>query len=245
LYGLIQTDNELPQELLFEINAAWDHLARISVYRDQNCDERREIEKSFSHLKRSCLDVFKLLVKRASEQHHELLRIDTSVIDNGEFDKNLHQFWRQIQLAATSARQVEGIPHDGPVKSFDQWQEVGRMCLQLQNDFFLHERVPWARRRHEDLRLATKLQSWGLQSWGLQSWGLQSWGLQSWGLQSWGLQSWGQGSLLPTFVISVATRGWLPTVCAVLSSLVWILGCLLERFPGRNWWKGRKVRPLA
>ena len=220
LYGLIQTDNELPQELLFEINAAWDHLARISVYRDQNCDERREIEKSFSHLKRSCLDVFKLLVKRASEQHHELLRIDTSVIDNGEFDKNLHQFWRQIQLAATSARQVEGIPHDGPVKSFDQWQEVGRMCLQLQNDFFLHERVPWARRRHEDLRLATKLQSWGLQSWG-------------------------QGSLLPTFVISVATRGWLPTVCAVLSSLVWILGCLLERFPGRNWWKGRKVRPLA
>jgi len=171
LYGLIQTDNELPQELLFEINAAWDHLARISVYRDQNCDERREIEKSFSHLKRSCLDVFKLLVKRASEQHHELLRIDTSVIDNGEFDKNLHQFWRQIQLAATSARQVEGIPHDGPVKSFDQWQEVGRMCLQLQNDFFLHERVPWARRRHEDLRLATKLQSWGLQSWGLQSWG--------------------------------------------------------------------------
>ena len=220
MYGLIQTDNELPQELLFEINAAWDHLARISVYRDQNCDERREIEKSFSHLKRSCLDVFKLLVKRASEQHHELLRIDTSVIDNGEFDKNLHQFWRQIQLAATSARQVEGIPHDGPVKSFDQWQEVGRMCLQLQNDFFLHERVPWARRRHEDLRLATKLQSWGLQSWG-------------------------QGSLLPTFVISVATRGWLPTVCAVLSSLVWILGCLLERFPGRNWWKGRKVRPLA
>ena len=47
-------------ELLFEINSAFDHLKRIHV---EKSPEEKESEKAYSHLKRGCLDAYKLKLK--------------------------------------------------------------------------------------------------------------------------------------------------------------------------------------
>jgi hypothetical protein len=87
LYALVQTENMLPNETLFEINAALDHLSRKWIYQDS---EAHVVDKAYGHLKRSCLDIFKLQVAEARVQYEELRKLDTSAIDNGEFDKKLH-----------------------------------------------------------------------------------------------------------------------------------------------------------
>lgn len=143
LYAYVQTENALPQEMLFEINAAFDHLSRIWIYKE---DQSAAVSKAYSHLKRSCLDVFKLRVKEARGQYVELLAIDTSGIDNGEFDKQLHELWADIKMKATRARREEGKPGDDALHAFDMWQDVMVLCLQMQTQFFGHSRLPWAKR---------------------------------------------------------------------------------------------------
>jgi len=49
LYSAVQADNNMPQETLFEINAAFDHLAR---HWTEGEDEPFVAEKVYSHLKR-------------------------------------------------------------------------------------------------------------------------------------------------------------------------------------------------
>jgi len=84
LYSSVQTENALPQEVLFEINAAFDHISRYWVLGES---EEQAVSKAYSHLKRSCLDIFKIATKKAIDQYNELRQLDTSVIDNGEFEK--------------------------------------------------------------------------------------------------------------------------------------------------------------
>lgn len=55
-YSAVQAENELPTEILFEINAAFDHVSRYHVYGQS---EEEVVAKAYSHLKRACLDVFK------------------------------------------------------------------------------------------------------------------------------------------------------------------------------------------
>ena len=84
LYSSVQSENILPLETLFEIHAALDHLSRISYYKE---DEGQAVEKAYSHFKRSCLDIYKLEVKSTVERYQELQQIDTSIIDNGDFNR--------------------------------------------------------------------------------------------------------------------------------------------------------------
>src|SRR5690242_4609010 len=83
LYSSVQTRNALPVETLFELNAALDHISRHWAY---NESEAEVVDKALSHLKRSCLDIFRLKVKEQREQFKELRKVDTSIIDNGDFD---------------------------------------------------------------------------------------------------------------------------------------------------------------
>ena len=58
IYSEIEArNNVLPIELLFEIHSAFDHLKRIHVD-GEAADE--QAGKAYSHLKRGCLDAFKL-----------------------------------------------------------------------------------------------------------------------------------------------------------------------------------------
>lgn len=154
LYGLVQSEGALPQEMLFEINAALDHISRIWIYEE---DEEKAVQKAFGHFKRSCLDAFKILVKEAKDQYNEITAIDTSRLDNGQFDKALHELWRDIKVRAMEARRIEGKPGGDRVPAFDKWEEVATACLRLQNEFLFHDHIEWARRR-------STIETWGMKA---------------------------------------------------------------------------------
>ena len=61
IYSEIEAkNNTLPVELLFEINFAFDHLKRIHIDGES---EDLQSQKAYLHLKRGCLDAFKLKLK--------------------------------------------------------------------------------------------------------------------------------------------------------------------------------------
>lgn len=147
LYSAVQTENALPQEVLFELNAAFDHLSRHWTYKEP---EPHVVEKCYGHLKRSCLDIFKIAVREARKQYEILGKLDTSAIDNGKYDRELHALFSAIRQGATEARRLEGngkSDTEGPIKAFDAWLPVYTNCLRLEADFYLHPALDWAKRR--------------------------------------------------------------------------------------------------
>jgi len=145
LYSSIQVNNVLPYEVLFELNAALDHISRKWVY---NESEKVVVEKAFSHLKRCCLDIFKIQVKIATDQFKEIRKIDTSIIDNGQFKNKLIQLYHEIQTGARKARKEEGDRRhdkDGYVKAFDLWEPVYKKAIELQEDYYYNENIEWAK----------------------------------------------------------------------------------------------------
>jgi hypothetical protein len=158
LYSEVQTQNTLPIETLFELNAAFDHL---SVHWINGQTEEEAAAEAFSHLKRSCLDIFKLKVREARRQYDLLCQIDTSVIDNGDFDKKLHGLFNEIRRGATDARRAESdTNNDNSVPAFGLWEIVYIKCVELEKDYFLHSKLNWAKRR--SISRFIREQAWGL-----------------------------------------------------------------------------------
>lgn len=145
LYSAVQANNSMPQETLFEINAAFDHLSRRWT---EGEDEAFVSEKVYSHLKRGCLDIFKILYRDTIDEHKRLLEIDTSIIDNGRFDAEMLQLISQIKQGARDARRGEGRRSDNDVdEAFGKWSEVFEKCEALRREYFLNPNVDWARRK--------------------------------------------------------------------------------------------------
>lgn len=147
LYSSVQAGGSLPVEVLFELNAALDHISRRWAYNEA---ESAVVEKAYSHLKRSCLDIFKLKVKDANDQFADLRSRDTSVLDNGEFDRGLIALYHKIKIGATLARRLEGESKnddDGSIKAFDLWEPVYNDCVQLETDFYNHPKLTWAKKK--------------------------------------------------------------------------------------------------
>ena len=149
LYSRVQAQNELPFEVLFEINAAFDHISRHWYY-DEPLEQA--IDKAYGHLKRSCLDIFKLRLKEAIKQFNELSRIDTSIIDEGRFDAELVQLYTEIRELATEARLREGEYRSvgEEENAFELWQPVLDKCITLEQDFFANPKVNWAKNRESN-----------------------------------------------------------------------------------------------
>jgi hypothetical protein len=145
LYGRIQAQNVLPQETLFEINAAFDHISR---HWTQGHSEAEEVEKAFSHLKRSCLDIFKLTLTDTIDDYNKLCRINTSIIDNGLFDQRMHQLVADMKVKSVEARQADAKTHDGIEEAFSLWADVYRMCGEFNQEFFLNPHIQWAKRKN-------------------------------------------------------------------------------------------------
>lgn len=152
LYGAIQAQNELPQETLFEINAAFDHIARHWTH---GRSEEHEVEKAYSHLKRSCLDIFKLMLKDTMDRYKELCTCDTGIIDNGNFDTQMHQLITDIRKRSIEARKTESADHDDDTVSFAPWVEVYKMCVRFNEEFFLNPHIEWARKKNRLLTWKT------------------------------------------------------------------------------------------
>ena len=153
LYSFIQTENNLPIELLFEINAAFDHVTRHWAYGQSEGDVVRQ---AYSHLKRSCLDVFKLQLKATMVKYRELRKTPIELIDNGDFKRNLEQLINQIQRHATEARRLEGQVKTDPstaVQAFDAWYPTVELFAKFEEEFYLNKHVDWAKKRSRIITL--------------------------------------------------------------------------------------------
>jgi hypothetical protein len=147
LYCDVQATNVLPVEVLFELNAAFDHTSRHWVYGESEADV---VKKVYSHLKRSCLDIFKLRVKETVEHHSELRKIDLSIIDNGKFEIKMRDLIHEIREGAKAARHQEGYTAndaDGFVAAFDHWEPVYENCVHFDRDFYRCKHVDWAKKK--------------------------------------------------------------------------------------------------
>ncbi len=147
LYSVVQAENSLPVEILFELHAAFDHVTRIYTFHEREADA---VAKAYSHLKRSCLDVYKIYLRDTLDMFEELRRIETHYIDNGEFDFKLRQLVADIRRKARHARSVEGDKRediDGKIQAFDLWQEVADDCQRLRESFYYCPHVAWAKKK--------------------------------------------------------------------------------------------------
>lgn len=138
LHSLVQTENEIPSQVLFELSAAQDHISRHFYYSES---ESVVCDKAFSHFKRACLDMFKLRLRVHTEQWKMLTNVDTSIISNGKFEGEMIALRNQIVTQAREARKKEGDPRMG----FDLWSEVYELCKGFESEFFLNPAVGWAK----------------------------------------------------------------------------------------------------
>ncbi|MDR2031412.1 MAG: hypothetical protein LBP86_03950 [Azoarcus sp.] len=147
LYSDVQSEDTLPLETLFELNAALDHISRHHVYGEA---EAVSVGKSYGHLKRSCFDICKIAVREARKQYDALRRIDTSAIDNGDFDRNLIQLFSRIRKGSRDARLNDSRPPslEDIDAAFDAWQPVLADCMRLQTEFYENQHINWAKRRN-------------------------------------------------------------------------------------------------
>lgn len=144
LYSSVQASNCLPTEVLFEINAAFDHISRHWQYEE---DEKKSIRQAYAHLKRSCLDIYKLKLKETIDLYEELCAIDTSVIDNGAYDLSLKKLYNEIRQQATEARRSEGQANSDINRVFGRWQEVYELCVELEQKYYFHPSIDWAKKK--------------------------------------------------------------------------------------------------
>lgn len=144
LYSAAQTENTLPNEVLFELNAAFDHISRFWTY---NENESVVTLAAFSHLKRACLDILKLKYVETRKLYNKLSYIDTHMIDNGDYTKNLNKTFNQIRHDARDARVIEGKPDvNNLVPAFGLWEDVYIACEKFTTDFYFHPQLNWASR---------------------------------------------------------------------------------------------------
>lgn len=107
------------------------------------------IHAASAHLKRGCFDAFKIIVRETVDHYEELRRIDTSIVDNGELDKGMRQLISEIRARAVVARQAEGDSRDKDKwhEAFELWQPVYVECVRFDQEYFLNDKVQWARRK--------------------------------------------------------------------------------------------------
>jgi hypothetical protein len=149
LYASISSENSLPQEVLFEINAAFDHLSRKWQFKETDSDV---IKQTFGHLKRSCLDIFKLKLKYTIDEYTSLIKHDLSLIDNGDFEKNLRAAVFNLKKEGAEARYYESLNKTGnisPPEAFDKWMPVYQKCLEIENLYFNNPNIDWAKNKNK------------------------------------------------------------------------------------------------
>ena len=65
------------------------------------------------------------------EMYDKLCKLPIHLIDNGEFEKELHKLFSETRAMAKAARSLEGMPGNPDVSAFDVWQKVYVIVNQL------------------------------------------------------------------------------------------------------------------
>ncbi len=146
LYNDTFTLNQQSTELLLEVHAAFDHMAGHWL--------RGEAEEDCAyiaagHLKRATFDAFKLVAKETRDHYDALQSVDTSIIDNGDFDRQQFKLFARIKALIKDARASEGNSRiEGNWdEAFEKWDSAYELCNQFEQKFHLNENVDWARKK--------------------------------------------------------------------------------------------------
>lgn len=145
IYSEIEArNNVLPIELLFEIHSAFDHLKRIHVDGEAT-DE--QAGKAYSHLKRGCLDAFKLKLKYFNDDMKTVYnkKADLRIIDNGTFINDFIVERNKIVGCAKEARVMEGLKNVDD--AFAKWYQVSTMIDAFEQRFFDSRKIQWAEKQ--------------------------------------------------------------------------------------------------
>lgn len=145
IYSEIEArNNVLPIELLFEIHSAFDHLKRIHV--DGESAEE-QAGKAYSHLKRGCLDAFKLKLKFFNDDQKKVYgkKADLRIIDNGTFLTDFISERNKIVTCAKEARIMEG--QKDVEAAFEKWYNVSTMIDAFEQRFFDSTKIQWAQKQ--------------------------------------------------------------------------------------------------
>ena len=146
IYSEIEArNNVLPVELLFEIHSAFDHLKRIHI---DGASASEQIEKAYSHLKRGCLDAFKLKLKFFNDDQNKIYgkKADLRIIDNGTFIGNFISDRREIVKCAKEARLAESLKNVD--EAFDRWYHVSTMIDAFEEKYFDTDKICWAEKQN-------------------------------------------------------------------------------------------------
>lgn len=137
-------NNTLPVELLFEINSAFDHLKRVHV---DNELENVQAQKAYSHLKRGCLDAFKLKLKYFNVDVNRIYnkKADLRIIDNGHFLSDFIKEKTVIFRLAKNARLNEG--KNDTEQALKDWCEVSVLIDSFEEKFFDSNKLHWAEKQ--------------------------------------------------------------------------------------------------
>lgn len=154
IYGHVETLAQPPVEMFFEINAAFDHISRIYQYAE---NEQKSVESATRHLKRGTFDAFKIILVETSKQYNELKKVDLSSVDCGRFYSELVSLWYQIKAGSIDARNNEG-DNTTPEKweeGFARWKKVYGDCVRFEQEFYLSDKVVWAKRKNRIKMIAS------------------------------------------------------------------------------------------
>jgi hypothetical protein len=82
LYSDVSAGNRLSQEAMFEVTAAFDHVARNFLpHTNQIENKPYHLKDAMGHLKRACLDMYKLAYFDAKEVYDRLCQLPIDLID--------------------------------------------------------------------------------------------------------------------------------------------------------------------
>ena len=116
-------DSEFPVEILNEVRAILQHLARCyysEIEENGNSERkisvRKNLDKAEGHINRALLDCFKYSCLTLFDEYKFFMNtykhVDLSSLDNGEFLKNLHNLKEAAKKADKEARSLEGDSGD-------------------------------------------------------------------------------------------------------------------------------------
>lgn len=152
-------DAEFPVEILNEIRAIFQHIARC-YYSEKNTSTNDDIDKNLrkanSHINRALLDCFKYSCLTLYDEYksfvHLYRHVDLSSLDNGEFLKNLHCYKEAAKKADRKARSLEGETGDEDAV-FEEYEAAFNASVVLHNYILKH--APYAARLKHKFRIGT------------------------------------------------------------------------------------------
>jgi len=158
LYDRFIASQEVPQELHFEVAAAFDHLMRSPL--EDGRFRQEDFDRVVGHLKRATFDSFKLAFEHdIAERVGRLSHPRYADVEDGKFQPRIRKMFNEAAVLAQRARSLEhGDTEDYRAwgDAFDAWRKILPIA-----DALMEEENSEKVLRVRNPRLRERLKAWG------------------------------------------------------------------------------------